>query len=191
MPDRPEDLLTAEEQRRLLRIARETIDSRLHGRSLPDAEPDGERLAARRGMFVSLHKHGNLRGCIGTFIPEAGLCSTVQETALAAAFDDPRFPPLDADELPQVDIEISVLSPLREVRSPLDVVVGTHGVYITKGSRRGVLLPQVAVEYGWDTETFLDHTCLKAGLPAGAWRTEGITIEVFTAQVFGEKEGRG
>ncbi len=108
--------------------------------------------------------------------------------ALSAAFRDPRFSPLTLDEVKDVDFEISVLSPLREIKDIDLIEVGKHGIYVTRGMQRGVLLPQVAVEYGWDVKTFLDQTCRKAGLPKDAWQQEGTTIEIFSAQVFGELE---
>lgn len=194
-------LLDKKEQEFLLRIARLIIESRLKGKDPPtitlkegkirflELDIDGKRVSAHQGAFVTLHMHGELRGCIGTFTSQQTLYETIQEMAIASAFEDPRFPPLDQRELASINIEISVLSPLKEIRSPEEIIVGTHGIYITKGFNRGVLLPQVATEYGWDRETFLDHTCLKAGLPAGTWRREKVKIEVFTAQIFGEKEG--
>jgi AmmeMemoRadiSam system protein A len=116
---------------------------------------------------------------------------TVAEMAVQAALHDPRFSPVSASELPGLDIEISVLSPLEEVKDVSTIEVGKHGLVIQEGSRSGLLLPQVATEYGWDRETFLDHTCMKAGLPAGSWRKKGVVILRFTAEVFGEKDEGG
>jgi len=107
---------------------------------------------------------------------------------LSASLNDPRFPPLTEEELRDIDIEISVLSPLKEIQDVSEIEVGRHGIYITRGYQSGVLLPQVATEYGWDRETFLQHTCQKAGLPPDAWKQEGTKIEIFDAQVFGEKD---
>jgi len=187
-----EILLDKKEQEFLLRLARLTIESHLKGKEPPEltfkGDIDKERLSGHQGAFVTLHIHGELRGCIGAFTSQQPLYETIQEMALASAFEDPRFPPLDKRELASIDIEISVLSPLKEIRSPEEIIVGKHGIYITKGFNRGVLLPQVATEYGWDRDTFLNHTCLKAGLPAGTWKKEKVKIEVFTAQIFGEKE---
>ena len=140
------------------------------------------------GAFVSLHKQGGLRGCIGTFIGLRPLVNTVQEMAISASLNDPRFPPVSEDELKEIDIEISVLSPLREIKDLSEIEVGRHGIYITRGYLSGVLLPQVATEYAWDRDTFLQHTCQKAGLPPDAWKQEGTKIEIFSAQVFGEKD---
>lgn len=179
--------LTDTEKALLLYIARESIASALEGRAprFPQEIPEG--LLEPLGAFVTLHKHGALRGCIGTFEAQGPLYLTVAEMARSAAFNDPRFPPLSPEELPEVDIEISVLSPMWQGR-PEEVEVGKHGIYIVRGFHRGVLLPQVAVEYGWDRETFLDHTCLKAGLAPGCWRDPETEIYLFTCEVFGEKE---
>jgi uncharacterized protein len=183
-----EDELTPEERALLLHTARQAISDHLQGCRVAPAEPAGERLAARAGAFVSLHACGDLRGCIGTFVGRRPLVQTVQEMAVSAAFRDPRFPPLAADELGELELEISVLSPLREITDTQEIEVGRHGLYITRGLRAGVLLPQVATEYGWDREEFLAHTCMKAGLPADAWREPGTRIELFEAQVFGEEK---
>ncbi len=115
------------------------------------------------------------------------LIETVREAARASAFNDPRFPPLQASELGEIGIEISVLSPLRRVASVEEVRVGVHGVMLRNGLYSGLLLPQVATEYGWDRETFLTHTCYKAGLPADCWRSDETEIEVFSAVVFSEE----
>jgi AmmeMemoRadiSam system protein A len=187
-PATREDQLTAEERALLLQTARQAISDQLQGTRVAPREPSGERLGARAGAFVSLHAHGDLRGCIGTFIGRRPLVQTVQEMAVSAAFHDPRFPPLAREELAEVELEISVLSPLREVHDVQEIEVGRHGIYITRGLRAGVLLPQVATEYGWDRETFLAHTCRKAGLPPDAWREPGTRIEIFDAQVFAEQK---
>jgi len=173
----------------LLQLARDTIAAALSGRKAEPRVPPFEGLREPRGAFVTLHRHGQLRGCIGTFEARAPLYEVVREMALAAAFNDPRFPPLSAEELPEVEIEISVLSPLRRGR-PEEVEVGRHGVYVVKGAYRGVLLPQVAVEHGWDRETFLDHVCLKAGLPPRCWQDPETELYLFTAEIFSEKDFR-
>ncbi len=179
--------LNEAEKALLLYIARESIASALEGRApkLPSKLPP--KLLEPYGAFVTLHKHGELRGCIGTFHADGPLYKIVFEMARSAAFNDPRFPPLRPEELEEIDIEISVLSPMWRA-SPEEVEVGVHGIYIVRGLNRGVLLPQVAVEFGWDRETFLDHTCLKAGLPPGCWRDPETEIYLFTAEIFGEKE---
>ncbi len=181
--------LDPEEGKTLIAIAREAIDSYAkNGRKpdLPTALPP--RLSGDQGAFVTIHKDGRLRGCIGTFTGEGDLAHTVQNMAISAGWGDPRFPNLAEDELPRTDLEISVLSPLREISDVSEIEVGRHGIFVTKGGRRGVLLPQVAVEQKWDRETFLDHVCIKAGLPRDAWRHKGIRIEVFSAHIVREKE---
>ena len=141
------------------------------------------------GAFVTLHKKTQLRGCVGYILAVKSLYQTVIEAAVAAALNDPRFEPVRTAELPDLDVEISILSPLREVR-PEEVQVGTHGLMITQGHSRGLLLPQVAVAHQWGREQFLNETCRKAGLPPDAWR-RGAKIEAFTAEVFAEQSPNG
>ncbi len=167
----------------LLKLAHSSIESALTGRPL-DLAPLSEHLAEPRGAFCTLHLHGKLRGCIGYVLATQPLYRTVAETARSAAFDDPRFQPVTGNEAPELRIEISVLSPLQPTRAE-DVVVGKHGVVVTIGACRGLLLPQVPLEWDWDRETFLSQTCLKAGLPALAWQ-QGAELQTFTAEVFGE-----
>jgi len=168
----------------LLKLAHGSIESSLESRPL-DLSPPSEHLAEFRGAFTTLHLDGRLRGCIGYVFPTQPLYQTVAETARAAAFDDPRFPPVRLAEAPELKIEISVLSPLRPVR-PQEVVIGRHGLVVTQGNRRGLLLPQVPVEWEWDRETFLAQTCLKAGLDPAAWQ-HAAELQAFTAEVFGEE----
>lgn len=181
-------MLTAREREELLRVARSSVTAAAagQGRSSPSS-PESASLVRPGGAFVTLHLSGGLRGCIGTFESSEPLYCTVAEMARSATVGDPRFPPVKPTEVPELDVEISVLSPLRKVQRPEEVEVGRHGVYVVQEPYHGVLLPQVAVEHGWDRETFLDHTCRKAGLPPGAWR-RGATIYVFEAEVFGERE---
>jgi AmmeMemoRadiSam system protein A len=171
----------------LLALARETIQCRLNGESLPSPEPDDQLLLEPRGAFVTLKIDGRLRGCIGHVIGVAPLWQAVRDNAIAAAFEDPRFEPMRADELLHTHIEISALTPLRRVEFD-DVIVGRDGVLLEKGMARGLLLPQVAVELGWDRETFLDHTCRKAGIEPGCWRHPDTISSTCSAQVFGENE---
>ena len=173
-------------RRALLGIAREQIRASLGPRgALPaPGRPDEPDLLA--GAFVSLHVAGRLRGCIGTFDTTRPVAEQVRQMAVAASTRDPRFPPLGPEELDAVDIEISVLTPPRPVADPSEVEVGRHGIVVTRGHRRGVLLPQVASDHGWDRETFLAHTCVKAGLPPDAWKDPETELEVFEAEVFGE-----
>jgi AmmeMemoRadiSam system protein A len=175
---------TQEERELLLQLAHRSIEAALSGRKL-DLTPPSPHLGEMRGAFTTLHLDGRLRGCIGYVMPVHPLFQTVAETALAAAFDDPRFQPVTPEEAPHLKVEISVLSPLRPIR-PEEVVTGVHGLIVSRGSRRGLLLPQVPLEWNWDRETFLSQTCLKAGLPPDAWMQD-IDLQAFTAEVFGEE----
>jgi uncharacterized protein len=175
---------SAAERRLLLRLAHDSIQSPLDGREL-DLTPPNPHLAEPRGAFTTLHLRGRLRGCIGYVFPTDSLYKTVADTARAAAFDDPRFEPVTPAEAPDLKAEISVLSPVQPMQ-PDEVIVGKHGLIVSLGNRRGLLLPQVAVEWEWDSETFLAQTCLKAGLPADAW-LQGAELQGFTAEVFGEE----
>lgn len=179
------ELLDKETKKNLLKLARLTIKNKL---KKEEEKIDFKFPKIKRGAFVTLHKHGELRGCIGTFRSDRNIEDVVKDMALAASFEDPRFSPLEPQELDEVDIEISVLSPLRKINSIEEIEVGKHGLYISRGFRSGVLLPQVATEYNWDRETFLVHTCVKAGLPEDAWKDPITKIEVFSAEVFGEKD---
>ncbi len=172
----------------LLRLARETIESQLAGKPLPQPDPRPGPLTEPRGAFVTLTKGGELRGCIGHVVGIEPLWRSVRDNAANAAFRDPRFPPLEPSELPDVEIEVSALTPLEPIDSPEEVQVGVHGVMIQQGPFRGLLLPQVATDYGWDRETFLDHTCRKAGLAPDCWQDPSTRIEVFSAEVFSESE---
>src|SRR3954463_14745150 len=175
-----------EERALMLRAAHQAIEAAVNQREpvLPSARDVPPRLNEPRGAFTTLHIAGNLRGCVGSIAAVKPLIQTVAETAVAAAFDDPRFPRLSPSEAPHLQIEISVLSLPKPIRAE-EVVAGRHGLIITQGQRRGLLLPQVAEEQHWDAPTFLSQTCIKAGLPPDAWR-KGATIEAFTAEVFGE-----
>jgi AmmeMemoRadiSam system protein A len=175
---------SAEERSELLRLAHEAITASLAGHKL-EATPGSDRLLEPRGAFTTLHLEGKLRGCVGYVYPVKPLYRTVAETAVAAAFNDTRFLPVTPQEATQLRIEISVLSPLMPLAAE-DIEPGRHGLVVTLGSRRGLLLPQVAVDFGWDARTFLAETCHKAGLPADAWQ-RGAVIEAFTAEVFHEE----
>ena len=168
----------------LLTLAREALTARVTGARAPVVEPAGV-LALRRGAFVSLHHRGNLRGCLGRLTLDAPLGQTIVHLAGIVADSDPRFAPVAPHELADLRIEISVLTPERAITSTSDIEVGRHGLIVEEGSRRGLLLPQVASEHGWTRETFLDQTSLKAGLPSDAWM-KGARMFVFEAQVFGE-----
>jgi AmmeMemoRadiSam system protein A len=175
--------LTAKQQADLLAIARLAIRARVRGFATVDPSSSDPRLCAPGAAFVTLTRAGQLRGCIGYVHPILPLAETVAECAAAAATGDPRFPAVTTRELPHLALEISVLSPLRPLPNPAEVEVGVHGLHISDGHRRGLLLPQVATEQGWDRETFLRQTCLKAGLSPDAWR-RGAQIQVFTVQHF-------
>ena len=178
--------LADDEKQALLRIARASIQAELTGKKPPAVKGQGT-LDEKRGAFVSLKKRGHLRGCIGFIEAKKPLARTVEEMAVAAAFQDPRFEPVRREELKDLKLEISVLTPLRKVADVGEIEVGTHGLYIRKGSRAGLLLPQVATEYGWDRDTFLKETCRKAGLAPDAWRDPETEISLFSADVFGEE----
>jgi len=180
--------LNDNEKQQLLAIARDTITEYVRHRRVPRVEADSERLKLQRGAFVTIKRHGSLRGCIGRFSPVSEpLYRIIQQMAVAAATQDPRFPPMSESETNDMDIEISVLSDLSKIDSIDEIEVGVHGLEIEQGPFRGVLLPQVATENGWDKITFLEQTCRKAGLPGDAYK-KGATIYVFSAQVFGEKD---
>ena len=174
---------SAEERKLLLCFAQESIRACLHGRTFDPPEPIAH-LAEKRGAFTTLHLSGKLRGCVGYIVAANPLYLTVIETAAAAAFEDPRFLPVREAEAAQLEIEISVLSPIASI-APEEVEIGKHGLVISFRGHRGLLLPQVPVEWGWDRERFLAETCRKAGLPTDSWQ-HGATVEGFTAEVFSE-----
>ncbi len=181
-------MYTVEQRKLLLQFARQTIKNAL-SRDFAPALPvvTDPELQLLRGAFVTLlHDGRQLRGCIGIIEAIAPLVETIAHAATSAALQDPRFPPVTAAELPELTIEISVLSPLQPI-NPDDVVVGTHGLVVEQYARRGLLLPQVPEEWGWDRIQFLEHTCMKAGLPPNAWR-EGAKLFSFTAEVFSEEK---
>lgn len=180
-------LLTPAEASLLLDLARRAVAARLESRPVAWLETPPPRLLLHQGAFVSLHLARALRGCVGMVVPAGPLAKTVAECAAAAATEDPRFEPLQPCDLGRVTIEISVLDPPFGVADPSRIILGTHGLMVTMGHRRGLLLPQVAVEQGWDVRAFLEETCLKAGLPADAW-TRGAIVEAFSAQVFSERD---
>ena len=178
-----------DQRQTLLRIAHDAILSTREGGPAVDAL-SSPALLEPRGVFTTLYllreSGRELRGCVGYAIPVAPLYRAVAETARAAAFDDSRFMPVTLDEAGRLEVSLSVLSPLVPI-TPEAVEVGRHGLIISQGARRGLLLPQVPVEHGWDRETFLEQTCRKAGLPIDAWRTNAL-IEAFTAEVFGDRD---
>ena len=179
-------VLTETEKKTLIDIVKKTIECKLTGKKTPEFNIDSEVLKEKKGAFVTLKKNENLRGCIGYIEAIKPLYKTVAEMAIAAAFNDPRFPPLNPDELRDVTLEISVLSPLKIINDIREIEVGIHGLYITKGFHSGLLLPQVATEYKWDRLTFLEETCNKAGLHPNAWKDKDTKIYIFSADVFKE-----
>lgn len=176
--------LTDEEKEILHKIAKVTIESKCRGEKYPEIKISSETLMEKRGAFVTLHKRGKLRGCIGYIRAQKPLHETIREMALAAAFQDSRFNPVKKYELKNINIEISVLTPLKKIDSIEEIEVGKHGIYIIKGYNSGILLPQVATEYGWDRNTFLEHTCTKAGLPTDAWKKKDTEIYIYSADIF-------
>lgn len=182
-------MLSAEQRATLLRIARSSIEAVFEGRR-PELSPEAYDDDLRRpaGAFVTLttKPEDELRGCIGSIQPVAPLYQAVSSSAISAAFRDPRFMPLQQNELPDIHLEVSVMGPIEEVTDVNEIEVGRDGLIISRGRSAGLLLPQVATEYGWDRETFLRQTCVKAGLPPDAWRQDGTRIEKFAAEVFGE-----
>ncbi len=184
--------LNEDQQKKLLSLARATIDEYINNGQLPrpDLEQDykDEIFHEKRGAFVTIHKNGKLRGCIGYIRGIKNIPETIVEMTRAAAFNDPRFPALTKDEVNEIDIEISILSPIEKVEDPGEIEVGRDGLIISNSFRTGLLLPQVAREYGWSENQFLENTCYKAGLPADAWKWNDTTIERFSAQVFSEED---
>jgi AmmeMemoRadiSam system protein A len=169
---------------RLLRLARRSLEARVR-REPPPPREDGGGLDLPMGVFVTIHTKGDLRGCLGRLEHDRPIAENVAHLAAVVSDSDPRFPPLRASELADTVIEISALAPEIEVRDVTGIEIGRHGLIVEQRYRRGLLLPQVAIEHGWDRETFLNHTCIKAGLPPDAWR-HGARLFTFEAQVFGE-----
>jgi MEMO1 family protein len=176
--------LSEEEKKTLHHIAKTVIENKTKGKAVPDFKIESTTLKENRGAFVTIHKKGQLRGCIGYIEGRGPLHRTIEEMAEAAAFRDPRFTPVKEKELPELDLEISVLTPLKRISDVNEIQVGKHGIYIKKGWYSGLLLPQVATEYRWDRQTFLEHTCQKAGLPSNAWKDKDTEIYIFSADIF-------
>ncbi len=180
--------LTQQQKKALLKTARLAIEEKLFGK-LSDAYPDlsGEVFGEKCGLFVTLTIDGNLRGCIGYVEGVKPIREAVKEMACEAAFHDPRFHPLRREEFPSIEIEISILTPLEEVEDVRQIEVGRHGLVMQRGYHRGLLLPQVATEYGWGREEFLNQTCRKAGMEPYCWEN-GAKVFSFEALVFGERD---
>lgn len=179
--------LSPDARRELLRIARDAIAEALHGRVYESHSATAEAQQPA-GAFVTIHHHGELRGCIGQIEARQPLAAAVAHCAASAAIRDPRFPPMAMPELDEgTEIEISVLTPMQPVASPEEIEVGRDGLLIQQGYRSGLLLPQVATEWGWNRETFLAQACRKAGLPPDAWK-HGAEIFKFQAEIFSERD---
>ncbi len=172
----------------MLGIARSSICQALSRAPSAPPKPASAHLSEPRGVFVTLRLEGELRGCIGFVDPRSPLLEAISEVAVKAATEDPRFAPVTMAEVDGLEVEISVLSPLTLVHSAEEVTVGMHGVMVDAGYTRGLLLPHVATEYGWDREEFLNHACLKAGLPASRWRSPGVAISTFTTETFSDED---
>jgi len=181
-----EDLLNKKQQGFLLNLARKAIKQYLEKGKTLKIQTIDEKFKEKRGTFVTLKVNDQLRGCIGYPLPYKPLYETIIEVAISAATQDFRFQPLSLDELKETKIEISVLSLPKPVKSIQEIEVGRHGIIISKGFSKGLLLPQVPVEYNWDLETYLSHSCLKAGLDENEWKRGDCSIEIFSAQVFSE-----
>jgi AmmeMemoRadiSam system protein A len=185
--------LSPDDRAFLLQLARRSIEAHLRNLTSHESVPPSAVLQEKRGAFVTIEKRvqgfdqWDLRGCIGHLEADRALYEVVRRVAVEAASGDPRFPPVQLDELPLIRIEISVLSPFKKVQSPSEIEIGRHGLVVSRGGRRGLLLPQVAQREGWDVETFLRYTCLKAGLSSDDWKDSDVAIHSFSADVFHEE----
>ena len=187
MTKQEQGYLSEEEGNFLLMVARQSAEGKVRTKKLPDFKVDSEKLLAQGAAFVTIHKRGMLRGCIGHAMPHEPLIDCVRHVAAAAALEDPRFPSATPEELESFDYEVSVLSPFERQEDPEKVEVGRDGLYIKRGPFAGLLLPQVATEHHLDRDAFLEQVCLKAGLPKSAWRDDpGVELYVFEAQIFEE-----
>jgi AmmeMemoRadiSam system protein A len=191
VPGESSGALSADERRRLIEHARAAVLTKIGaaGEGGDGEPPDASALGVPGAAFVTLHVGGALRGCIGTLERRRSLWSVVGEMAAAAATRDPRFPPIDPTDLRTMTVEISVLSPDLRIHRPEEIEIGRHGLDVRRGGARGLLLPQVAVEHGFDREKFLSATCRKAGLPADAWHDSATELRVFEAEIFGDGDG--
>ena len=178
---------TIEEKKELLKVARATIENYLKDGSRDYPPVDNPKFKEKRGVFVTLHKKGDLRGCIGYPLPIKPLIEAVVDNAISSSTEDYRFSPVKLTEMEDIDLEISVLTVPQKVESYRDVVVGRDGIIISKGMNRGLLLPQVPVEQKWNLEEYISYGCMKAGLPTNEWK-KGVEIETFQGIVFGETD---
>jgi len=175
------------EKAELLKLARTTLATYLKNGKIPPYQTSHEALLEQKGAFVSLHEGEELRGCIGQLVGDRELYKIVQHCILGAALEDTRFVSVTQDEVNGLSIEISVLTPFRRINDINEIDVGKHGLYIVRGGYRGLLLPQVATQYKWDRIRFLEHTCIKSGLPESAWRDPETAIYTFEAEVFSDE----
>ena len=180
--------LSKDEKIFLLNLVRKLIDLESSEKTYQREDYFSSTLEEKRGVFVTLTKSKQLRGCIGYVEGLKPLQIAVEEMAHSAAFEDPRFPPVEQKEVNDIEIEISVLSPLETITESSQIEIGKHGLIIEQGLMRGLLLPQVATEYDWDILTFLEQTCQKAGLPKEAWQDPSTKIQIFSAEIFSEAD---
>ena len=179
------DILNPNQKNRLLTVARTTIEEYARTQSVLDFQEDDSVLNENMGAFVTLHKKGALRGCIGNIIGQKPLYITIRDMAIESAFSDPRFSPVSSDEISDVDIEISVLSKLKKIDNSTEIIIGTHGVLVKQGFESGVYLPQVGIETGWSRDEFMNSLCgQKVGIATESWRDGSCEIYIFTATVF-------
>jgi uncharacterized protein (TIGR00296 family) len=188
-------LLSIEEGKKAVKLARKAIETYLAEKKIVDDRYSGI-FEQKRGVFTTLTKHGELRGCIGFPYPIKRLDEAIVESAIAAATEDPRFPPVKLEEMDEIIVEVTVLTPPKKLNAkpvelPKLVEIGRHGLMVKRGYYSGLLLPQVAVEFGFDSEEFLSQTCMKAGLPPDCWLVEGTEVYIFEGQIFKEVEPRG
>jgi len=179
-------MLNKSEASTLLQIAREAILHQVEGQNYSPTPQEEKTLNERSGCFVTIKQNDQLRGCIGNFQARQPLYREVAQMAAASATEDPRFEPMSPADIDDFTLELTVLSPLEKVEDTGSIEIGKHGIYIEKGVHRGVLLPQVATEHGWDRTTFLQQTCLKAGLPGNAWQAADADIYIFSGQIITE-----
>ncbi|MEN2998226.1 MAG: AmmeMemoRadiSam system protein A [Brevinematia bacterium] len=184
-------MLSKEDKRKILELARNAIESLFYPEKKEELwrrKKAVEKLQLKNGVFVTIMKRNNLRGCIGYIYPVKEFSNLLVDTAISSATRDPRFDPLSPEELSEIEIEVSILSEPRKIDSISEIEVGKHGLIVRRGHHQGLLLPQVATEHNWDRITFLQHTCIKAGLHPMEYKKEDTEIYVFTAEVFSESE---
>jgi AmmeMemoRadiSam system protein A len=181
--------LSIEKREQLIEIVRHEVDSAANNSRIENYESDDPDMNRKSGVFVTLYDSAKqLRGCIGYIESDKPLINTISRAARAAAMSDPRFSPVTPEEVDDLVVDISILSPMEVIKDIEKIEVGVHGLLISRGSYRGLLLPQVATKYKWDRERFLDEACIKAGLSENDWRKQSVEIKIFSAEVFGEDD---